>query len=194
MKQYFLLFFLLLSGFVFAQPLLVNVSYITSVPDKSKSLVFYSPGEQLSIADFESRPDKGSDAVAITSSGFAFSAGFRNVGGKATLQITVHCSFDRSKSWMKEAGKNGYILGHEQLHFDISYIAAMRFAGKLKVASFTTGNYAKLLEKKYSESVAELEAMQHRYDAETQNGQVPEKQQEWALKIKAQVLTLASEQ
>jgi hypothetical protein len=184
MKQFLLfLSFSFSAHCLFGQALLVDISYASTAPGNRKSLIFYSPNTPLSVGDFESRPDINSDAVAITSSGFAFGAGFRSAGGKATLIITVHCSFDKNKSWMKAAGKNAYILGHEQLHFDISYLAAMHFIEQLKQASFTTGNYAKLLEKTYRQSVIALEAMQHQYDTETKNGQLPDKQAAWKDKV-----------
>lgn len=173
-----------------AQPLSVDISYTTDINNPGNSLIFYKVGQQLSIPDFKGTPETGNDAVAITSSGFAFKAGFKNSNGKAVMNIGVYCNFDKNNSWMKASGKNEYILSHEQLHFDISYLSAMLFMNELKQTNFTVKNYAALLEKIYNDSVKKLEAVQQQYDEETSNGRLPVKQKEWSEKIHRQILSV----
>jgi FtsZ-binding cell division protein ZapB len=184
-----LILFLCLSAFCCtnssAQSFDVDVTYTTNIPDDEKKLIFYKPGQLLSISDFTASPVAGNEAVAITSSGFAFKAGYRNEAGKSTLIITVFCSFDKQQSWMKTTGKTPYILSHEQSHFDISYIAAKAFISKLKAASFTQQNYKNLLQSIYAEVSENLERMQQQYDSETSNGQLKDNQANWSKKISA---------
>ena len=142
------------------------------------------------IGDFKGMPVENSAAIAITSSGFSFKAGFKNSGSKATLIITVSCNFDRNLSWMKERGKNEYVLGHEQHHFDITYIAVCLFVKKLKAANFTLSNYSALIDKINDESYAGLEKMQNDYDGQTKNGQLKDVQAEWNKKIDQQLAAL----
>jgi hypothetical protein len=166
----------------FAQSFVVDVTYSSNIPDEEKKLIFYTPGKLLDISDFKASPVASNDAVAITSSGFAFKAGYRSEAGKSVLIITVFCSFDKQQSWMKAAGKNPYILSHEQVHFDISYIAAKSFISKLKAANFTQQNYKNLIQSIYAESTQDLESMQLEYDNETNNGQLKEMQAKWSQK------------
>ncbi|MFT3681107.1 MAG: hypothetical protein QM791_12585 [Ferruginibacter sp.] len=175
-----------------AQAFKVNITYTTKPASLTgSSYIFYSPGEKLAIGDFQADPESNSRAVAITSSGFAFSAGFRGNEDEAVLNIDVYCNFNKSKSWMKEKGKNKYILGHEQLHFDISYLTTMRFIQKLKQAKFTTSNYNQVVQKIYRESVNELQAKQDQYDSETMNGQLEDKQLAWMEKVGKELESIA---
>ena len=171
------------STIALAQSLAVDVTYTTNIPDEEKKFIFYKPGQLLCISDFMASPIAGNDAVAITSSGFAFKAGYKSEAGKSTLMIAVYCSFDKQQSWMKAAGKNPYILSHEQSHFDISYIAAMAFVSQLKAAGFTQQNYKSLIQSIYAASTDNLEKMQHQYDGETDNGQLKNIQATWNSKV-----------
>ena len=170
-----------------AQSFGVDVSYTTNIPNAEKQLIFYSPKKMLDIDDFKGAPVDGSDVVAITTSGFAFKAGYRNEGGKATLVIAVYCTFDQQLSWMKANGKNPYVLSHEQHHFDISYIAAKSFVAALKAAEFTKENYKSIIENNYATAIANLEKMQEQYDSETQNGQLKDIQANWSKRLQQQV-------
>ena len=183
--KYLFLFSFLFTTFttVLAQPVTVNIEYTVDIPNPTGKLIFYNPGELLTIAAFAGDTDINSSAVAITSSGFAFKAGFKNAGGKATLIIKVYCSLDKQMSWMKPAGKNEYILQHEQQHFNISYLGAMEFIQQLKAATFTIDNYNKLIEKLYNQSSKNMEDLQQAYDSETHNGIIKDMQQYWNEKI-----------
>jgi hypothetical protein len=187
-KLFFLFSFSFLSCKTFyAQPFVIEIGYTTSINDEANSNICYIAGRKLSINDFEGVSDNNHSAVAITSSGFAFNAGFRSTEKKAILNIQVYCHFNKNKSWMKEAGKTAYILGHEQLHFDISYLHTILFIQKLKQANFTAANYSKLIERIYNNSVKGLETMQQQYDAETSNGLKVNEQQLWSQKVRDRI-------
>ncbi len=193
--KYLFLFSFLCTSFktVLAQPVTVNIEYTAAIPNPTGKLIFYNPGELLTIAAFEGDIDINSSAAAITSSGFAFKAGFKNAGGKATLIIKVYCSFNKQMSWMKPAGKNEYILGHEQQHFNISYLGAMEFIQQLKAATFTIDNYNKLIEKLYSQEAKNMENVQQAYDGDTHNGIIKDKQQYWNEKINKRLSSISSD-
>jgi hypothetical protein len=170
-----------------AQSFAVDVKYNSNIPDEENKLIFYKPGQLLSISDFTANPVAGNDVVAMTSSGFDSKASYILKDGKSTLIISVFCSFDKQQSWMKATGKTPYILSHEQIHFDISYIAAKAFIFKLKAASFTQQNHNSLIQSIYQEVSDNLEKMQQQYDNETNNGQLKDKQALWSKKVKALV-------
>lgn len=194
MKYLFLLLFLCTTYTnVPAQPVAVNIDYTVNIPNPNGKLIFYNPGELLTIAAFAGEADNNSSAVAITSSGFAFKAGFKNAGGKAILNIKVYCSFDKQMSWMKPNGKNEYTLLHEQQHFNISYLGAMEFMQQLKAATFTPDNYNKLIQTLYNQSAKFMEDLQQAYDGETHNGIIKERQQYWNEKINKRLSSISSE-
>lgn len=164
-----------------AQKLTTQISY--SAEETDDDHIAYTSSQKLTISDFKGQPKEASNAVAITASGFSFKAGFRRKGNVATLNITVSCSFDKRSSWMKDKGKTAYVLQHEQHHFDISYLGALDFMERLKAIKFTIKNYNEKLNTAYQESVDKMEAMQHQYDGETQNGIAKEQQIKWNQKF-----------
>jgi len=129
-------------------------------------------------------------ASAMTSAGFGYNLGFSSLEGKSVLNVSVFCNFNKNASWVKDEGRNDYILHHEQHHFDISYICTMEFIKKLKNAHFTSSNYQEILKNLYIETAKEMAAMQDLYDTETQHGIIKNKQQEWSDKIDKQLQAL----
>ena len=176
-----------------AQTIETNITYTNSISGADNRFIVYAAKQNLAITNFEGKPDINNDAVAITSSGFLFKAGFRNKNGKAILNILVDCSFDKQLSWMKDKGKNEYILSHEQHHFDISYISTLLFIKKLKQASLTVDNYKDQLQTIYNNAINNMEQLQSKYDIETSNGLLKDKQEIWNNKINQQLASLISE-
>ena len=194
MRQLILILILSFAAFtaVRSQTVSANINYTTNPGIKGNNHIYYTAGEKLAISDFEGNPENNSNAVAITSSGFAFKAAMKTNDDEAKLTVSVYCNFNKSRSWMKERGRNKYILSHEQLHFDINYLGAMNFIEKLKEVKFTVGNYNKQLEKTYYAALAHMEAMQHKYDSETMHGQLTDKQSAWIEKINKEIESVAA--
>ena len=90
---------------VAAQKIETNITWLTNIPDAENN-IRYNSKQKLTIEDFKGTADVSTDAVAITSSGFMFKAGYHSAGGKAILSVAVYCSFYKKESWMKEKGKN----------------------------------------------------------------------------------------
>lgn len=177
---------------VAAQKIETSISWLTTIPDAVNN-ISYNPARKLAIADFKGDPNMTTDAVAITSSGFMFNASFHSVNGKASLAITVYCSFNKNESWMKEKGRNAYILAHEQRHFDISYLSTLQFIKKLKQVKFNQDEYMDQLKDIYKEVVESMREMQNQYDEETHNGINTAKQEEWNTKIANKLSAAAAE-
>jgi hypothetical protein len=184
-----LLSFCIITSVAVAQKMDTEIRYSATAADNN--IISYTPGNTLRMEDFKGIPAENSAAVAITSSGFSFKAGFKSSGSKATLIITVSCNFDKNLSWMKEHGKNDYILRHEQHHFDISYLSTLAFIKKLKQADFTINNYREQLQLLHTAAMQEMEQLQHQYDGETHNGQLKEQQQVWNRKIEERLVEIA---
>lgn len=174
--------FILSSHFLYSQ-LQVSVNWAKPRAMENSDTIYYSTANKLEWGDFKGRPDNNSIALAITSSGFGFSAGIQTRNGKGTLNINVYCYFNKNKSWVKQDKASDYALNHEQHHFDVSYIATVRFFERLKTAKFTFANYNDLLNNIYQESTNELENLQNDYDGQTKNGRLEHVQKQWNGKI-----------
>ena len=181
--KYCILFFLVIVSFNAAAQTTVTVQWLSRVAPANSDTVYYSSARKLTWPDFKGRPEAESRALAITSSGFGFSAGVQKLNGKTTINITVYCYFGKNNSWVKAGRESAYALTHEQHHFDITYITTCMFVQKLKAASFTWNNYNTMLNKIYAESSRQLEKMQNEYDGQTRNGQLTDVQAAWNKKI-----------
>jgi FtsZ-binding cell division protein ZapB len=182
--KYILSAAILLLSFNSYSQLQVNVNWLQPPKMQTKDTVYYNPSYQLVWPDFKGVPDQNNTfALAITSSGFGFTAGYQMRNGKASLNINVFCYFSKHSSWVKEGKESDYALNHEQHHFDVSYIATCRFIEKLKAAKFTVANYDDLLTKIYNESTTEMESLQNDYDGQTKNGRLKDVQEQWNKKI-----------
>lgn len=182
MKFISVLFLSMLTAPVFSQ-LDVSIDWQPVKASVKNDTVYYAGKTNLSWNDFYKKDEEGSDAAALTTSGFGFGAGIRTLNGKGTLTINVFCYFLRSKSWYKEKYRNAYVLNHEQHHFDIAYLGTCYFVRKLKAAKFTTRNYTALLQNLYTEAYNYMNDLQDKYDEETDNGRAKTKQADWNKRI-----------
>jgi hypothetical protein len=173
-----------------AQDISVVVKYTTDPALNDKSLIFYDNKTKLTWDDFKAIPDDNMIAAALTDAGFGYGSSYSSNDSKSELTITVYCDFDKKGSWVKSIGRNDYILKHEQHHFDISYICTLLFIKNLRETKFTSSNYDKLIREAYQQTAATMTSMQNQYDAETHNGILKDKQEEWANKIDKQLQSL----
>lgn len=143
------------------------------------STIYYNKERLLTWSDFRGTPQLEGRSAAITVSGFGYTASIYRSDEQNTINIKVYCFFDKDKSWVKPDRKTPYVLKHEQLHFDISYIATLEFVEKIRNTRFTDKNYKTLLPKLYDEGVQAMHKLQDEYDSETRNGLEPDIQLKW---------------
>ena len=191
MKYILFSFFLITTLHGIAQ-LTVTVQWLPHTPPANSDTVYYNSNKKLVWPDFKGMVQAGSDATAITSSGFGYVADMRSGNNKTEIGITVFCYFSKQDSWVKQGGESDYALNHEQHHFDITYLVACLFVQKLKEAQFTRTNYDVLLDKIYKECREQLRKMQDDYDGQTKNGQLKYIQTEWNEKIDKQLRSLSN--
>ncbi|MEO7265655.1 MAG: hypothetical protein ABIW38_12110 [Ferruginibacter sp.] len=149
----------------------------TSLPEND--VIYYRPEKALQWKDFQGSPVINHRAAAITVSGFGYKAALKNTGSNGDLIISVYCFFNKPKSWVKEGRNTAYILAHEQIHFDITYLGVNIFMEKIKAVNITTGNMNVLLPRLYNESCTIMNKLQDDYDEQTRHGQVKDIQQKW---------------
>ena len=78
---------------------------------------------------------------------------------------------------------NTLILGHEQLHFDISELYARKLKKRLESERYAYGTVKTKVKSIYRKINEELDIYQNLYDAETNFSRNMDKQAEWKLNI-----------
>lgn len=158
--------------------------YFSNLSD-NKNKIAYSRSRKLFITDFQGEPDKSSPGAAATMSGIGMKYQSSTLHNKTTVDVTISVYFDKTRSWMKDIGKNVTILLHEQRHFDITAIKACELKQLIEAASFTPGNYKTELSKLLNRMQQEGTEIQNEYDRETEHGTIIDKQEAWNKKIEA---------
>ena len=146
---------------------------------------------KLSWKDFKGKPKINDGAVAITASGitFNFSITKTDIGEVVSFTSNVHAHFYPEASWYKIDRANDYILGHEQLHFDITELFARKF--RYRISQLKVSNTIWIeLKTIHNRINLELSQMQNRYDNETNFSRNPEAQIKWKTFVGAELDTL----
>ncbi|WP_248723370.1 DUF922 domain-containing protein [Seonamhaeicola sp. ML3] len=134
---------------------------------------------RLSWTDFKDKPNPNIGAVAITASGLTFGYSIRKQDNKVVdFSSEVHAHFYPEQSWYKPERANSHILGHEQLHFDITELHARKFRYRMErlKLSKTIKSELKALQNTIN---LELKQLQNQYDTETDYSRNYEAQAKW---------------
>lgn len=139
---------------------------------------------KLSWSDFKDKPNRNSSAVAITASGITFGFSIIQTDKNDVVSFTseVHAHFYPEQSWYKIERADNHILGHEQLHFDITELYARKFRyriNQLKVSN----SLRRQLKKIHNAINAELSQMQNEYDDETDFSRNFKSQAKWKIYV-----------
>lgn len=133
---------------------------------QSDETITWSPHQKLHWGNFKGAPDYNSDAVAITASGITYGLSLKTYSNsdKIEYETKVMAQFYPQESWYLKESVNDTVLGHEQLHFDISELHARKLRKRLKQANFTKNNIRQKISKIYDQVNKELREMQEAYD------------------------------
>lgn len=138
---------------------------------------------RLQWSDFKGKPRPKNHAVAVTASGITFSYATKKSDHELLdYRVEISADFYPDKSWCVKERVNNNILNHERLHFDITELHARKFRKRVDQARFDL-NINRQMEIIHDQINKELEAMQNKYDADTNHSQNIEKQKEWQANI-----------
>jgi archaellin len=157
-------------------PLLMSLLFVVAPNDH---LIEWKPSARLTWEDFKATPDYGSENVALTNTSIQLEYGY----DKNSLEFTVKCRFDKTKSWVKI--KNDDVLQHEQLHFDIAELYARKLRRQLRDYKFNAATVAEDVNNIYMKIMEEHHSMQQLYDAETDHSRLEERQAEWVKRVES---------
>lgn len=138
---------------------------------------------KLTWDNFKGRPDMRSPFSAMTHSGIVFSYQVTSENGNLSLTTEVEAQFHPKMSWYKPERVNNHVLQHEQGHFNITEIHARKLR-KAFAEYKVTRNYERELSAIFTKINRERQAMQDRFDKETNHSQNKEKEAEWQNFIK----------
>ncbi|EDP95424.1 DUF922 domain-containing protein [Kordia algicida OT-1] len=132
---------------------------------QEEETITWEKTQKLHWGNFKDEPDYDSDAVAITASGITY--GFRSKtysnSDKIEYSTNVIAQFYPNQSWYLRDRVNDTVLGHEQLHFDITELHARKLRKRFKNVK-STKNIQQELSKIYDQVNKELQEMQNAYD------------------------------
>lgn len=185
--------FLFVPATAFSQTTHVNVYFLDKPNKKGSDTIYYKPDYRLKWSDFQGQPEPGHTAGAITASGFAYEADMERSNDKTVINFYVYTYFNRRHSWKKPNINSAYHLEHEQRHFDITYIGAIRFYRELKKARINASNFSTLSGEIFNRLYDENTALQRQYDRETRHSINTEAQAAWNNKIDEMLKTVAGD-
>ena len=159
--------------------LIVSLLFLVVVKSTNEDTMTWNESRRLNWTDFKANPNQDSDAVALTASGITFGYSVKTSGERIIdFSTTVEAHFYPNKSWyLKEKG-NTYILGHEQLHFDITELHARMFREQLTqlVVNQNVKGQMQRLHTTINEALAQT---QKRYDLQSNHSMNVAAQKKW---------------
>jgi len=149
----------------------------------------WSENYKLSWDDFKGQPNQDTDAVAVTASGITFSYSINKRDDKVYgFKTLVKAFFYPEHSWCKSDQVDTHVLGHEQLHFDITELHARLFRQRIAALKPHEG-LAKTLQDMHSAIDSQLAEMQNTYDVQSEYSINVDGQKKWkdsiAVRLKA---------
>jgi len=139
------------------------------------------PQVRLSWENFKGTPTTDK-AAATTASGITYRFSSQSLGDEVQIDFTVIAQFYPNKSWNRPKLCDAHVLGHEQLHFDITEVFARKMRKRMAATKFTR-DVKKEVAAIYDEVNVALYAFQHRYDNESNFSRNEEQQALWHQKI-----------
>lgn len=155
----------------------------------SDDVIYWSSDYRLTWDDFEGEPRYDYEAIsALTSSGIIHYKGCRD--GEIIFKVQAY--FEKGESWVKEEALTDHHLVHEQIHFDITELAARRLRKSLKKRKFKCGEEVDF-ENFVNSFIDNWKTEQNAFDLMSRHSLNKEQQQEWFYKVAMELSLLENE-
>jgi predicted secreted Zn-dependent protease len=164
---------------IFLIMLFISLTGFNTDGDQNK--LVWSDHGQLTWEDFKGQPKQNSFGDALTAVNISAKPYVKN----RKLNYAVKAYFLKDKSWCKV--RSGNLLEHEQLHFDIAELYARKVRKKVAELQRTGIRDHRVYNNAIEQILAESNELDQRYDRQTLNGSLPNKQFVWELEIKIQM-------
>lgn len=171
---------------------------IQFVPDRrpenpASDSLFYHTNRKLRWSDFKGKAPLRGPSGAVSYTSFAYEGNSLRKKDTLILNLTLQVFFVKSASWAKSFIMDGTALEHEQLHFDITWLVALRFQQRIKTMPLSIDDYDSIIQYQYLESFREMNRLQEAYDDETNHGQSPVGQLKWQRNIAEAITAITVE-
>ncbi len=135
---------------------------------------------------FQGEPKLESPFHAETNSGISHSLSVKQSDKHIEFDFEVHTYFIPAHSWVKEGERSEYLLGHEQMHFDITELHARKLRKELREYKIGKG-YKRELQAIYKKIQTQSHQMQQKYDAESNHSLNREAELKWRDFVKSEM-------
>ena len=171
--------------------LLILLSFSSfSFSQNDADAISWNENRLLNWSDFKANPIQNTDAAALTASGISFGFSIGTTGNRITkFKTEVKCLFYPHESWYKSHSADAHILGHEQLHFDITELHARKFRQQISKIK-PSANLKKQLNTLYKAISKASYDMQKTYDADTNHSINRERQAYWSSYVSSELRRL----
>ena len=150
----------------------------------------WSESYKLSWSDFVGSPNQNSDAAATTASGITFGYNAQETNGQiVSFKASVTAHFYPDKSWVKPELATDHILGHEQLHFDITELHARKLRQLISTLE-VSNTVAQQLDNLHLNVNKALSDTQRQYDTDSDFSRNKEGQARWQKFVKEELKKL----
>ena len=164
---------------------LIIVCYCLFVHANDKgnnNTILWSENPQLKWNDFQGIPDPTGTSAEQSESKTEIVVVTKIV--KSKYAFNVSCFFEKEKSWTLNDTSQA-LLGHEQLHFDISELYARDLRKKLKeLKNVSNTGIEQKVKDLYHDVITACVAFQKKYDAETEHSRNKTNQLMWKNRVK----------
>lgn len=170
-----------LFGSLMSAPPVIKVVFVpdTRIENPQSDTLFYQPDRKLQWSDFQAAPPAHPKSGAVSYSSFSYEGGSIRKKDTLYINLTLQTFHIKSASWVTPAVRDDYSLAHEQLHFDITWLVALRFRKKVTQMELTADDYDSMIQYEYIESFREMNRLQAAYDSETGHGTNHAAQYRW---------------
>lgn len=155
----------------------------------SNDVIYWSSDYRLTWDDFAGEPRFDYESIsALTSSGIIHYKGCKD--GEITFKVQAY--FEKDESWVKEEALTDHHLIHEQIHFDITELAARRLRKSLRKRRFKCGEEVEF-ENFVSSFIDNWRTEQNAFDLMSRHSLDKEQQKEWFYKVAMELSLLEEE-
>lgn len=158
--------------------LLILLAFISFGTAPVASDIPWNENRKLKWSDFQERNQSSHGHFAYTFARIDYKYDWKKSGRTYLLDPSVNATFIHSSSWTIPSKQTDYLLAHEQLHFDITELHARYLREKLSTYTYKDG-YQSDIKRIVDKVFADHEAMQRKYDAETNHSLVKDAQVKW---------------
>ena len=146
----------------------------------SSDTIYWSPCYQLKFEDFQGKPD--STKIDLANSYIRINYTYDVINGQ--LQFKINCFFLKKISWTKYDMPT--LMEHEQGHFDIAKLFALKLEQRFKSYKITY-TVQQDLKAIYDITIKELYAMADLFDAKIKGAKSDAPQKEFMTSVKKQI-------